>query len=161
MAFQTIKNWLMPKAPTTYTDQQSEQFSAKLKQLASTPKGLLLRDLILKHKAEIEQALKAGYTYDDVVQVLAELKIPIKVNTLKQYLRESSSGTDEHKQVDRKPAQKPKTKSTAIPDDISKASLVTAQVNGQSNTNEVNSQGIRATNTDKNGFQAMRDDDDL
>lgn len=77
----------MAKAATLYTKDKSTDFARKLDELAAAPKGLKLSDLVMAHKAKIEQAIEAGYTHEDIVAVLKTLGITIAVSTLQQYLR--------------------------------------------------------------------------
>ncbi len=77
----------MAKAATLYTKDKSADFARKLDELAAAPKGLKLSDLVMAHKAKIEQAIESGYTHEDIVAVLKTLGITIAVSTLQQYLR--------------------------------------------------------------------------
>jgi hypothetical protein len=70
----------------------------KLEQLETKPKSELnLRESIFFLKDKLNSALKKGYSYQDLSEVLSEQKILISAATLKQYLtdmgkKKSSSG---------------------------------------------------------------------
>lgn len=89
----------MPKSPTIYSEEKSNEMGKKLKSLVDNPKGLMLQDLISEHRESILAALRVGHSYEDVCAALAEIDISIKATTLKQYLQKSPS------------ANKPKSKS--------------------------------------------------
>ena len=52
--------------------------------------GMTLREVIIKSKVMINKALKRGYTYEEIADILTEEGISIKAATLKQYLAEST-----------------------------------------------------------------------
>ena len=61
----------------------------KLEQLETKPKSELnLRESIFFLKDKLNSALKKGYSYQDLSEVLSEQKILISAATLKQYLTE-------------------------------------------------------------------------
>ena len=73
-------------------DDQLKSILEKLEaRIPPKPKaGMTLREIIQKSKPIIIKALKRGYTYDEIVAILAEEGITIKAVTLKQYLTEST-----------------------------------------------------------------------
>lgn len=63
----------------------------KLEQLETKPKSELnLRESIFFLKDKLNSALKKGYSYQDLSEVLSEQKILISAATLKQYLTDMS-----------------------------------------------------------------------
>ena len=69
----------------------------KLEQLEAKPKQeLTLRESIYFLRDKLKKALKKGYTYQDLSEILADQEISISAATLKQYLtdisKESKSG---------------------------------------------------------------------
>ena len=77
----------------------------KLEQLETKPKSELnLRESILFLKDKLNSALKKGYSYQDLSEILSEQKILISAATLKQYLtdlgkKKSSSRKKSRKSV--------------------------------------------------------------
>lgn len=73
-------------------DDQLKSILEKLEaRIPPKPKeGMTLREIIQKSKPIIIKALKRGYTYEEIVAILAEEGINIKAVTLKQYLAEST-----------------------------------------------------------------------
>ncbi|MGK7952892.1 MAG: hypothetical protein AB4368_29910, partial [Xenococcaceae cyanobacterium] len=62
---------------------------AKLGQLKEKPKSELnLRESIYYLRDKLKSALKKGYSYQDLSEILAEQEILISAATLKQYLTE-------------------------------------------------------------------------
>jgi len=63
----------------------------KLEQLEQKPKEeLSVRESIYFLRDKLQSALKKGYTYQDLSEILAEQEISISAATLKQYLTESN-----------------------------------------------------------------------
>jgi hypothetical protein len=63
----------------------------KLEQLETKPKSeLTLRESILFLKDKLNAALKKGYSYQDLSEILSEQEILISAATLKQYLTDMS-----------------------------------------------------------------------
>jgi hypothetical protein len=64
---------------------------SKLEQLSTKPKSELnLRESIFFLKDKLNSALKKGYSYQDLSEVLSEQEILISATTLKQYLTDMS-----------------------------------------------------------------------
>jgi hypothetical protein len=62
---------------------------AQLKQLEVKPKlELTLRETIAEMETDLKNAIKKGYTYKELSELLAEQKIMISAGTLKQYMSE-------------------------------------------------------------------------
>lgn len=109
----------------------------KLEQLETKPKSELnLRESILFLKDKLNSALKKGYSYQDLSEVLSEQKILISAATLKQYLTEmgkkksssrkkksksvSSSGTKSGNEFSGKPDTKISTNVTDSKEELAK-----------------------------------------
>lgn len=150
----------MPKAPPVYSNEQSTQLGEKLKRMAAHPKGLLLRDLVQAHKTKIQAALNAGYSYDDIIAAFGDLGIPIKPNTLKQYLRDTNASSPKHKS--KKPSSEPISSAPAAIDKDPQADVGSADATQPSSSPDtISPTESRPANTDERGFQRMRSDDEL
>ena len=79
---------------------------AQLKQLEAKPKlELTLRETIAQMETELKNAIKKGYSYKELSEVLAKQKIMISAGTLKQYMSElnkSSSSRQKKKSTQKK-----------------------------------------------------------
>ena len=94
----------------------------KLEQLEQKPKEeLSVRESIYFLRDKLRSALKKGYTYQDLSEILAEQEILISAATLKQYLTESSKEATKSrrfvksgqvKQVQQKEAERTVTQET-------------------------------------------------
>lgn len=81
----------------------------KLSQLEEKPKEeLTLRESVYFLRDKLKSALKKGYSYQDLSEILQEQKILISAATLKQYLTESNKEAASRKRVS-KSKQKKKT----------------------------------------------------
>lgn len=150
----------MAKAPLVYSPEQSTQLGAKLSQMAANPKGLQLRDLVQEHKAKIQAALDAGYSYDDIIAAFSDLGITIKPNTLKQYLRDNK-GARPKRQPPKPAAKTISTVASAAANGSPTAVVSAAAPQPSSPADALLSPAGRAANTDERGFQRMRSDDEL
>lgn len=168
-----LQDFFMPKSPTIYSQDQSSQFGVKLEAMALSPKGLQLRELVIENKDKINRAIAAGYSYEDVVAALAELKIQIKVNTLKQYLRESKPANDLSNGSMTKVVARTQTQSDSNSKTKTVAKRIEAKPSLEKAKAELNGDcpsllskenpdpSVYTANTDSRGFQPMRPDDDL
>ncbi len=91
----------------------------KLEQLEKKPKEeLSVRESINFLREKLKSALKKGYTYQDLSEILAEQEILISAATLKQYLTESNKEFTKtrrySKSGQRKEAQNKEPEKTAI-----------------------------------------------
>lgn len=94
----------------------------KLEQLEEKPKEeLSVRESIYFLRDKLRSALKKGYSYQDLSEILEEQEILISATTLKQYLTESSKEAiksrrsnrlGQAKQVQKKEAEKTATEET-------------------------------------------------
>ena len=79
---------------------------AQLKELEAKPKlELTLRETITEMETELRNAIKKGYSYKELSEVLAKQKIMISAGTLKQYMNElnkSSSSRQKKKSTQKK-----------------------------------------------------------
>lgn len=87
--------YCMPKSKQLHLDINEEELKSVLEKVSSrTPEkpkqGMTLKEVILRSKSVIRQALKRGYTYDEIAVILSEEGIPVKGATIKQYLSESN-----------------------------------------------------------------------
>lgn len=87
--------YCMPKPKQLHLDINEEKLKSVLDKVSErTPEkpkpGMTLKEVILRSKSVIKQALKRGYTYDEIAVILSEEGIPVKGATIKQYLSESS-----------------------------------------------------------------------
>lgn len=155
----------MGKPPKTYPESVASQLGSKLDHLAQNPKGLQVRELVSRMKSRIEAAQASGYTLDDIANVFKAEGVDLTLNTLKQYLRESRalnsdpapsnlSGSDSKPTKLKKPAPSPSTPSQQVP-------TTTQPQSGKLPSNVESEDKTQFTNTNEDGFQEMRSDDDL
>lgn len=75
---------------------------SKLEQLESKPKSELnLRDSIFFLKDKLNSALKKGYSYQDLSEILSEQDILVSAATLKLYLTDISKKSSSRKRKDK------------------------------------------------------------
>ncbi len=71
---------------------------AQLKELEAKPKlELTLRETIAEMENELKNAIKKGYSYKELSEVLAKQKIMISAGTLKQYMSELNKSSSSRK----------------------------------------------------------------
>ncbi|MCC0179906.1 hypothetical protein I4641_23520 [Waterburya agarophytonicola K14] len=71
---------------------------AQLKELEAKPKlELTLRETIAEMETELKSAVKKGYSYKELSDLLANQKIMISAGTLKQYMSELNKNSSSHK----------------------------------------------------------------
>jgi hypothetical protein len=76
-----------PSVATIVAKSALEQASVKLQALPDKPKEVWsLRETVALLQDDITSALNRGYTYDEIVKVLADKNIDITVSSLKRYL---------------------------------------------------------------------------
>ncbi len=86
----------------------------KLDQLESKPKEeLSLRESIYFLRGKLNSALKKGYSYEDLSEILAEQEILVSAATLKLYLTENSKSKNK-KSTERRTQSKFSSKSTSV-----------------------------------------------
>ena len=74
----------------------------KLEQLSTKPKSeLTLRESILFLKDKLTAALKKGYNYQDLSEILSEQDILISAATLKQYLTDMSKKKSSRRKIEK------------------------------------------------------------
>ncbi len=75
---------------TTITRSLADKFSQKLEQLPEKKKvELTPKELIFENLEQLDDLLKRGYDYNDLVALLKEDGIQLSKATLRQYLREA------------------------------------------------------------------------
>lgn len=80
--------------------------SNKLENLKQKPKQELnLRESILYLKDKIKAALKKGYSYQDLAEILVEQDIVVSVATLKKYISESNTQSKKRSRQSSPPPQ--------------------------------------------------------
>lgn len=156
----------MGKPPKLYSESVAKDIGSKLDHLAQNPKGLQVKELVFQLRSKIEAAQASGHTLEDIVGVFKAQGVDLTLNTLKQYLRESRSlspDSDQHSLpgTASKPASKPsksKSSETAVspkpqpePDQSKPGKPSKAETESKS----------QLTNTNEDGFQEMRSNDDL
>lgn len=76
-----------PSAATIVSKDALEQAGVRLQELPDKPKEFWsLREAVAILQDEITIALNRGYTYDEVVEILADKNISITASSLKRYL---------------------------------------------------------------------------
>ena len=156
---------IMGKPPKTYPESVADQLGSKLDYLAQNPKGLQVKELVSRMKSRIEAAQASGYTLDDIANVFKAEGVDLTLNTLKQYLRESRalnsdptpsklSGSDSKPTKLKNSNSSPSTPSQQLP-------TTTQTQSGKPPSNVESEDKTQLTNTNEDGFQEMRSDDDL
>ena len=75
-----------------FTTKKIESVLKKLDKLKKKEKSEFnLRETIFQFKDKLNNALKLGYSYEDLTNILSEMEVYISVNMLKQYLRDANS----------------------------------------------------------------------
>jgi len=156
---------IMGKPPKTYPESVADQLGSKLDYLAQNPKGLQVKELVSRMKSRIEAAQASGYTLDDIANVFKAEGVDLTLNTLKQYLRESRalnsdltlsklSGSDSKPTKLKNSNSSPSTPFQQLP-------TTTQTQSGKLPSNVESEDKTQLTNTNEDGFQEMRSDDDL
>lgn len=152
----------MGKPPKLYAESVAKEIGSELDHLAQNPKGLQVKELVFQMQAKIEAAQASGHTLDDIVSVFKAKGVELTLNTLKQYLRESrvlnpSLETPKLPASDRKlTATKPKK---TDPPQFPPSQQPSAKSDPPPKAEEKDKPPF--TNTNEDGFQEMRNDDDL
>jgi hypothetical protein len=108
---------------------------SKLEQLETKPKSELnLRESIFFLKDKLNSALKKGYSYQDLSEILSEQQILISAATLKQYLTDMSKKNSSSR---RKREQSVSSRSSSSGNESSSSS--NANLDAQTSTNVTNS----------------------
>lgn len=154
----------MGKPPKLYSEGVAKEIGSELDHLAQNPKGLQTKELVFQMLSRIEAAQASGHTLEDILNVFKGKGVDLTLNTLKQYLRESraltpSSDPPKPPSSDQKPP-KSKKSSSSTADSLEQSPKPTQpEVNPPL---EIKEEGkLQLTNTNADGFQEMRDDDDL
>ncbi|HEY9629329.1 MAG TPA: hypothetical protein V6C84_18660 [Coleofasciculaceae cyanobacterium] len=155
----------MGKPPKTYSESIAEQIGTQLDTLAENPKGIQVKELVSRMRSKIEAAQAVGHTLEDIVKVFEDEGVAITLNTLKQYLRESrTSASDSDAPAPPEATPKPaKLKKSDLPPASQSQPLpqTKSQATKSSSLEPQSEVKPRLTNTNKDGFQEMRSDDDL
>ena len=122
----------------------------KLDQLESKPKEeLTLRESIYFLRGKLNSALKKGYTYEDLSEILAEQEILVSAATLKLYL--TQSGKSKKSSSSRRKKSKSSSAST---------SKSTRQSNDKLSTNVTDSKEELGTSYSSHEINTMKDSTD-
>ena len=110
---------------------------AKLGQLKEKPKSELnLRESIYYLREKLKSALKKGYSYQDLSEILAEQEILISAATLKQYLTEiNKKSAARKKRISSRKSQK--STSSSDESSSSKSSEDVTKSNDESNQDSI------------------------
>ncbi|MBD2121026.1 hypothetical protein [Trichocoleus sp. FACHB-262] len=156
---------IMGKPPKIYPESTANQLSSKLEHLVQNPKGLQVKELVFRLRPKIEAAQESGYTLEDIVNVFKAEGVDLTLNTLKRYLQESRALNPQHDlptipALDSKPTKVKKTNSLPV------LSSPRSQQSGlplqeQTRPHLEREMQPLLTNTNEQGFQEMRSDDDL
>jgi hypothetical protein len=120
----------------------------KLEQLSTKPKSeLTLRESILFLKDKLTAALKKGYNYQDLSEILSEQEILISAATLKQYLTDMSK---------KKSSRRKKEKSASGSDSQSDPES-DAQPDAHTSTNGANSQSELAPSNSQSEINSLEE----
>lgn len=99
---------------TIVTKNALEQAGVSLQELAEKPKASWsLREAVIFLQDAVTTALNRGYSYDEIVKILAANKIPITASSLKRYL--SAARQERRESAERKVKQSRKSATTAKP----------------------------------------------
>lgn len=105
----------------------------KIEGLEEKPKEeLSLRDSIYFLRAQLRLALKKGYSYQDLSELLEQQEIRVSAATLKQYLTEIDKGTNKGKRVAKSVKTKqPTTEATSQKEALATLETSKKESNGQ------------------------------
>lgn len=121
----------------------------KLEQLETKPKSeLTLRESIYFLRDKLKSALKKGYSYEDLSEILAEQEILVSAATLKLYLTESSK---------KSASRSKKSKSSSASASSSKS---TPQSNSKLSTNVTDSKEELGSGYSQDEINSMKDSTD-
>lgn len=149
----------MGKPPKLYSESTANEIASKLDYLAQNPKGLQVKELVSQLRPKVEAAQASGHSLEDIVGVFKAKGVDLTLNTLKQYLRESRSlppGSEQSSSPDDSKSSKPKRlkgKPSPEPEPQSIKADKPSKPEGESKP--------QPTNTNEEGFQEMRSNDDL
>lgn len=77
------------------SQEQASAIIAEWTRLSTVRKGLTKQALVIAMKPDIDTALEAGYSYDDIAGLMAHNGVTIAVGSLKKYHRQSLKLNDE------------------------------------------------------------------
>lgn len=119
-----------------------EQVGSRLKDLPEKPKeNLSLREAISELHESITTALNRGYSYDEVVKILATQKVSITVASLKRYLAAA------RKEVAEKPRRARRTTTRSRETQLAKQAEALSTAAALANTQNGAAPSIEATET--------------
>ena len=116
----------------------------KLGDLKEKPKEeLTLRESVYFLRDKLKSALKKGYSYQDLSEILSEQEIFISAATLKQYLTEIKKKSSSRKRT--KAGQKEKSKSSSSESSLNKSSgaVNTSQKESDKDLNKVEPEQVK------------------
>jgi hypothetical protein len=103
-----------PSAATIVSKDALEQAGVRLQELPDKPKEFWsLREAVAILQDEITIALNRGYTYDEVVEILADKNISITASSLKRYLATARRERDGSTRTGTRRPRKPRGKARA------------------------------------------------
>lgn len=161
----------MGKPPKIYPESVADELISNLDQLAQNPKGVQVKDLVLRARSKIEAAQAAGYSLEDIVKEFEKVGVSLTLNTLKQYLREVRALPDLTPAVEAPPPKRvtASSKQSESPPPStpqpplaakSESSARAIAAEGESKDDDRTAKP-RLTNTNEEGFQEMLNNDDL
>lgn len=159
----------MGKPPRLYSESVAKEIGSELDHLTQNPKGLQVKELVFQMQSKIEAAQASGHTLNDIVNVFKDKGVDLTLNTLKQYLRESRA-LNPRPDPPKLPASDPKPTATkSKKPDVSpplspppQSSQEATQLKPDKLLSKTEGDSKPPfTNTNDDGFQEMRDDNDL
>lgn len=83
------------KRNQVFTTKKIDSILKKLDKLPKKEKSeFSLRETIYRFRDKLNRALKRGYSYEDLSNILAEQEVFVSVNMLRQYLRDANNKTE-------------------------------------------------------------------
>jgi hypothetical protein len=112
-----------------------EQVSSTLKDLPAKPKeNLSLREAVLELHDSITMALDRGYSYDEVVEILAGQEVKITVASLKRYLAVARKEAAEKPKRTRRGTRSRKAQSSKASESVANVAVMGEPSNGAAAT---------------------------
>lgn len=156
----------MGKPPKIYPESVADELISNLDQLAQNPKGVQVRDLVLRARSKIEAAQAAGYSLEDVVKEFDKVGVSLTLNTLKKYLGDVRAIPDpipeESPTPKRVPTSRKQSPSTPNPPSAAKSESSASAIAAEDDSpDDDRPTKPRLTNTNEDGFQEMLSNDEL
>ena len=103
------------------TEKKRSKIAVRLKAKANNPKDATLRELIVSLKSEIEEALEAGYDYDEVAEAFQVEGVDVKAATIRSYLPSKTKRKNTSISTDNSDASNGDTNDTANSETVTKS----------------------------------------